>query len=79
MSLGVLTEQELVDLTGYKIPSRQLEALKSRGFVRAYRGRNGRVILERPHYDAVCKGEYQPFHHPLGIHRSANVSIFKKE
>ncbi|MBE0590147.1 MAG: hypothetical protein CVU36_11400 [Betaproteobacteria bacterium HGW-Betaproteobacteria-9] len=78
MSLGVLTEQELVDLTGYKIPSRQLEALKSRGFARAYRGRNGRIILERPHYDSVCRGEYQPFQQ-TAIRRSANVSIFKKE
>lgn len=78
MTLSVLTEQELLDLTGYSLPSKQLEALKSRGFVRAYRGRNGRVIVERPHYDSVCRGEYQPFHQ-TSIRRSPNVSIFKKE
>lgn len=78
MITGVLTEQELLDLTGYSLPSKQLEALMSRGFIRAYRGRSGRVILERPHYDSVCRGEYQPFHQ-TGIRRTANVGIFRKE
>lgn len=51
-----LTKAELRDLTGYEQPSKQLSELHRRGFHRAYIGRHG-LVLERAHYEAVCKGE----------------------
>ena len=53
-----LTALELQAITGYVRPLKQLEVLHQRGFTRAYRASNGRIILERPHYDAVCRGEF---------------------
>jgi hypothetical protein len=42
---------------GYKRPADQLRALREQGFYRARIGKiTGQVILERPHYDAVCAG-----------------------
>jgi hypothetical protein len=52
----VLTFDELVALTGYRQPSRQLAELLRMGFHRARRNGLGAVVLERPHYDAVCAG-----------------------
>lgn len=54
MSL-TLSESELVELTGYKIPSMQLDVLRKRGFYRAYIGRSC-VILTRAHFNAVENG-----------------------
>lgn len=56
----VLSEGELVKLTGYHQPSKQLAELHRLGFTRARRGRLGNVILERVHYEAVCRGLTQP-------------------
>jgi len=56
MSNVVLSRDELKALTGYEQPSRQLTELHRRGFVRAYIGRHG-LVLERAHYEAVCRGE----------------------
>ena len=53
----ILTPAELEAITGYRTSTRQLEVLRTRGFVRAYIGRQG-VILERAHYDAVCRGTF---------------------
>lgn len=53
----VLTEEELVQVTGYRRATEQLAELHARGFFRAYRNRLGRVTLERPHYDAVAAGQ----------------------
>lgn len=53
-----LTPAEIEAITGYRTPSRQLQTLHARGFSRAYRDRLGRVVLERPHYDAVCAGQF---------------------
>lgn len=45
---------------GYKRPADQLRALHSLGFYRARIGKVDRqVILERPHYEAVCAGQGQ--------------------
>lgn len=55
-----LSERELVDLTGYRQPSKQLAELLRRGFWRAYRNRLGDVILERSHFQAVTRGESAP-------------------
>jgi len=52
----VLTEEELVAITGYKLSTMQLDVLRRRGFYRAYIGRKG-VILERSHYEAVTRGQ----------------------
>ena len=51
----VLTPAELVAVTGYRQPARQIAELHSRGFHRATLGRDG-VVLERAHYEAVCAG-----------------------
>ena len=53
-----LTSAEIADLTGLSQPRRQLADLREHGFVRARLGRDGQVILERAHYEAVCRGEF---------------------
>lgn len=50
-----LTAAELVTLTGFRQPGRQLQELHRLGFVRAYRNRLGAVILERAHHDEVAR------------------------
>lgn len=55
MTSLVLTQEEITELTGYKVPALQLEVLHRRGFYRACIGRRG-VVLERGHYDAVVSG-----------------------
>jgi hypothetical protein len=50
----LLSEPELIRLTGYKRAAEQLEELKRQGFYRARRNRLGELVLERAHYDAVC-------------------------
>lgn len=53
-----LSREEISELTaGLLLPRCQLKRLHERGFVRA-RLERGRVILERAHYDAVCRGEF---------------------
>ena len=51
-----LSDQELVELTGYKQPAKQLAELKRQGFWRARRSILGAVVLERIHYEAVSQG-----------------------
>lgn len=51
-----LSRDELRSLTGYRRPAEQLIELHKRGFHRAYRNAAGRLILERAHYEAVCRG-----------------------
>lgn len=60
MSSPTFTHAELVDLTRYERAGKQLEVLHMRGFARAYIDHTGRVVLERAHYEAVCRGEVQP-------------------
>ncbi|MBT2300417.1 DUF4224 domain-containing protein [Variovorax paradoxus] len=55
MSL-ILTEAELIELTGYKIATMQINELRRQGFYRARMGRRG-VVLERGHYDAIVAGQ----------------------
>lgn len=52
-----LSEAELFAITGYELPCKQLNVLHGRGFHRAYIARKGGVVLERAHYEAVCRGE----------------------
>ena len=52
-----LDDEAICRLTGYRQPAKQLAELHRQGFWRARRCRvTGAVILERPHYDAVCRG-----------------------
>lgn len=52
-----LTADELHELTGYRSPRRQLTELQRQGYYRARLSpTTGRVILERAHLDAVCRG-----------------------
>ncbi len=55
---AILDDRELFEITGYKLPCKQLQMLKNRGFTRAYRDRNGSIVLERQHYEAVCRGDF---------------------
>lgn len=58
MSDLTLSPRELVEITGYRRPTEQLEELHAQGFWRARRSpTTGDIILERAHYDAVCSGE----------------------
>lgn len=51
-----LEPDELRRITGYARPSDQVTELLKQGFYRARRARDGSVVLERAHYDAVCRG-----------------------
>jgi hypothetical protein len=53
---AALTDAEIEALTGYLQPAAQLRDLQARGFHRAHRNLTGRVILERPHFEAVSRG-----------------------
>lgn len=55
----ILSQEEIEAITGgYKRPGDQLRELHAQGFFRARIGRvTGKVILERPHYDAVATGQ----------------------
>jgi hypothetical protein len=57
-NLLILDPFEIEALTGYSMPCKQLAALQAAGYARARRGRNGEVILERAHFQAVCRGEF---------------------
>lgn len=68
-----LTEAELKRITGYELPCKQLAVLHNRGFHRAYIARRGGVVLERTHYDAVCKGNAEK------PRKSANIGFLHKQ
>ena len=56
-----LTEEEIVEITDYHQPAKQLEELHAQGFWRARRSPvTGRIVLERAHYEAVCAGDTKP-------------------
>ena len=59
MTQLVLSNSELQAITGYSMPCKQIAELHAAGYVRARRGRAGDVILERDHYHAVCRGEFE--------------------
>lgn len=51
-----LTQDEIADITGgLKRQADRLKVLRARGFHRAYM-RDGIIVLERAHYEAVCRG-----------------------
>lgn len=60
----LLSDAELVALTGYQRQAEQLVELQRQGFSRARRDRAGRVVLERAHYEAVCGGQRAPVDRP---------------
>jgi hypothetical protein len=53
------SDEEIRRITRYRRPAEQLEELHRQGFHRARRGADGKVILERAHYEAVCAGHAQ--------------------
>lgn len=61
-----LTPAELVTLTGYKIPSMQLQELRRRGFWRACQNRSGKVVIERAHFQAIASAGLPGGAAPLG-------------
>jgi len=67
-----LSEAELVAITGYELATKQLNVLQARGFHRAFIDRNGALVLERAHYEAVCQG------HSEKPRKSANISFLHK-
>lgn len=72
MSDVILSRDEIEALTGYKVSTKQLETLRTRGFHRAFINRAGAVVLERSHYETVVRGEAQNAAHT----KRANLSIF---
>jgi len=52
----ILSPDELYELTHYRAAAKQLEELRRQGFYRARVGRTGVVVLERAHFEAVCRG-----------------------
>jgi hypothetical protein len=54
-----LSAAEIAELTGLALPRCQVRRLQEQGFVRA-RLVHGRAVLERAHYEAVCRGEFAP-------------------
>jgi len=54
-----LTPEEIAELTGLTLPRCQVRRLQEQGFARARLVR-GKAVLERAHYDAVCRGEFAP-------------------
>ena len=68
-----LDKDELEALTGYQVSSKQLDVLRRRGFHRAYINRNGKVVLERTHYEAVSRGDAQA----PGQAKKANLSFLR--
>lgn len=52
-----LSEAEIVGITGYTQPKAQVEELRRQGFFRARKSpATGKVILEREHFNSVCRG-----------------------
>lgn len=75
MSTVTLAPDELEDITGYVIATKQLQVLHRRGFHRAFINRLGSVVLERAHYEAVTRGEVRETAAPR---RAANLSFLSK-
>lgn len=70
-----LTDDELQAITGYEQATKQLRVLHDRGFTRAFIDRNGDLVLERAHYEAVVRGEFgRP---PGATGRGANLSFLR--
>lgn len=74
----ILSKAELEALTGYEVATKQLHILRERGFTRAFIDRNGKVVLERTHYEAVTSGTAQAVG-PEPKRRGANLSIFTRK
>lgn len=70
-----LEESEIVELTGYRLATKQLHVLHRRGFHRAYICRTGRVVLERSHYEAVTRGTYGTSDAPK---KTANLDFMRE-
>lgn len=58
ISSVVLSALEIRSLTGYTSATKQLQVLHERGFIRAFRARDGQIILERRHFESVCEGAF---------------------
>lgn len=70
-----LSPQELEDITGYELATKQLKVLRDRGFTRAFINRRGEVVLERTHYEAVTKGQEPEL---PGPRKAANLAFLNK-
>jgi len=54
-----LSPAEIFELTGLTLPRCQVKRLQEQGFARARLVR-GEAVLERAHYEAVCRGQFAP-------------------
>ena len=54
----LLTEREVVDITGYQKPKRQLRALEQMG-IRAKQNARGRVVVSRRHAEQMLAGDIE--------------------
>lgn len=59
----LLTQLELIEITGHRRPADQLRKLHRAGFWLARQTPMG-VALDRAHYTAVCAGATQAVQHP---------------
>ncbi len=74
----VLSTEEIQLITGYTSATKQLQVLHERGYVRAFRSREGQIILERKHFESVCEGIFsQNTSMNHSTNQSPNFSIFK--
>ena len=75
----ILSPIEVQTLTGgYLRAKDQLAELRKQGFVRARMGRNGKVVLELAHYDAVCSGQYGIAEQPKDLVRPIPIPFLRK-
>lgn len=54
----LLTEREVVDITGYQKPKRQIRALEQMG-IYAKQNARGRVVVSRRHAEQMLAGEIE--------------------
>ena len=73
-----MSSEDIAKMTGFKNKNLQVSKLKDLGFVRAYKNRLGEVVLERPHYEAVCTGTYNKATLPISITPSRVKTDFMK-
>lgn len=71
----VLLAEDIEALTGYSNATKQLQVLHRRGYHRAFIDRNGRVVLERAHYEAVATGEASTAN--TGTGKTANLTFLR--
>jgi hypothetical protein len=74
VSIARLSREEIKEITGYTRATKALNVLQARGFHRAFIDREGQVVLERPHFEAISRGEAPPLQRPAKV---ANLAFLR--